>query len=96
MADVKIYTREACGYCTAALRLLKTKGVSFEHIDCTGDPTTRRWLAEVTGMSTVPQIFINGRSVGGYTDIRALDVRGELDRLLAEPGSGAQASSSSG
>ena len=95
MADVKIYTREACGYCTAALRLLKTKGVSLEHIDCTGDATTRRWLAEVTGQATVPQIFINGRSVGGYTDIRALDLRGELDRLLAEPGA-SQVSSSSG
>jgi len=92
-ADVKIYTREACGYCTAALRLLDKKGVQFEHIDCTGDPKTRRWLAEVTGQSTVPQIFINGRSVGGYTDIRALDLRGELDRLLAEA---PQASSSSG
>lgn len=96
MADVKIYTREACGYCTAALRLLQTKGVQFVHIDATGDPTTRRWLAEVTGMSTVPQIFINGRPVGGYTDIRALDLRGELDRLLAEPGTGDQVSSSSG
>jgi glutaredoxin 3 len=96
MADVKIYTREACGYCTAALRLLKQKGVAFEHIDATGDPTTRRWLAEVTGQSTVPQIFINGRSVGGFTDIRALDMRGELDALLAEPGSGIQPSSSSG
>ena len=95
MADVKIYTREACGYCTAALRLLKEKGVQFVLIDCTGDHTTRRWLAEVTGQSTVPQIFINGRPVGGYTDIRALDMRGELDRLLAEPGSG-QVSSSSG
>ena len=82
-AEVKIYTREGCGYCTAALRLLTSKGVQFEHIDATGDPTTRRWLAEVTGQSTVPQIFIDGRSVGGYTDIRALDQRGELDRLLA-------------
>ncbi len=87
MAEVKIYTRQACGYCTAALRLLNAKGVRFEHIDATGDPTTRRWLAEVTGQATVPQIFINGRSVGGYTDIRALDQRGELDRLLAQPSS---------
>jgi glutaredoxin 3 len=93
-AEVKIYTREGCGYCTAALRLLKAKGVPFEHIDASGDPTTRRWLAEVTGQATVPQIFINGRSVGGYTDLRALDERGELDRLLAADS--AQVSSSSG
>lgn len=92
-AEVKIYTREACGYCTAAIRLLTSKGVAFQHIDATGDPATRRWLAEVTGQSTVPQIFIDGRPVGGYTDIAALDRRGELDRLLA---GGSQASSTSG
>jgi glutaredoxin 3 len=92
-AEVKIYTREACGYCTAAIRLLTQKGVKFQHIDATGDPDTRRWLAQVTGSSTVPQIFIDGRPVGGFTDIRALDQRGELARLLA--GSD-QASSTSG
>jgi len=92
-AEVKIYTREACGYCTAAIRLLTDKGVKFQHIDATGDPDTRRWLAQVTGSSTVPQIFIDGRPVGGFTDIRALDQRGELDRLLA---GSAQASSTSG
>ena len=91
--EVKIYTRDYCGYCTAALRLLTSKGVKFEHIDATGDSATRRWLAEVTGQSTVPQVFIDGRSVGGYTDIRALDQRGELDRLLAGT---AQVSSTSG
>ena len=78
-ADVKVYTREGCGYCTAAIRLLTAKGVEFQHIDATGDPETRRWLVEATGQTTVPQIFIDGRSVGGYTDIRALDQRGELD-----------------
>ena len=69
--------------------------MQFVEIDTTGDPTTRRWLAEVSGQTTVPQIFINGRPVGGFTDIRALDERGELDRLLAEPGTD-QVSSSSG
>ena len=82
-ADVKIYTREWCGYCTAALRLLKAKGVTFEHIDVTGDPDKRRWLVEATGRTTVPQIFIDGEAVGGFTDIRTLDERGVLDRMLA-------------
>ena len=89
-ADVKIYTREACGYCTAALRLLTQKGVAFQHIDATGDPQTRRWLVEATGQTTVPQIFIDGRAVGGYTDLRELDQRDKLDQLLA----GAQGASS--
>jgi len=70
-----------CGYCHSALRLLEQKGVAFEQIDAS-DGATRRWLREVTGRTTVPQIFIAGTSVGGYTDIRALDERGELDRML--------------
>ena len=77
-----MYTRKWCGYCTAAENLLDSKGVDYEKIDCTGDNKTRAWLLEVTGRSTVPQIFIDGKSVGGYDDIRALDRKGELDRLL--------------
>ncbi len=82
-AEVKMYTRRYCGYCTAAQRLLEQKGVDYEEIDCTGDPARRRWLVEVTGRSTVPQIFINGKPIGGYDDLRALDRAGELDQLLA-------------
>ena len=81
-AQVKIFTTSWCGYCHAAVRLLRQKGVAFEQVDAE-DPKIRRWLREVTGRSTVPQVFIDGRSVGGFTDIRALDERGELDRLLA-------------
>jgi glutaredoxin 3 len=94
-AVVKIYTREWCGYCSAATRFLKDKGVKFEEIDCSGDAATRRWLVEKSGQSTVPQIFIDDRSIGGYTDMRALDARGELDRLLAGT-TEAHGSSSSG
>jgi glutaredoxin 3 len=82
MAPVKIYTREACGFCTAAKHLLDSKKIPYEEIDCTGDQVTRRWLVEQTGQSTVPQIFIGGKSVGGFTDIRALDAAGKLDPLL--------------
>lgn len=83
-ATVKIYTRAYCGYCDAAEDLLTEKGVTFEREDVTGKPERRRWLEQATGRRTVPQVFINGRPVGGYTDLRALDARGELDRLLAE------------
>ena len=82
-AEVKIYTRRWCGYCFAAERLLKSKGVAFENIDCTGDRAKRDWLAEVTGRTTVPQIFIDGRPIGGYDDMRALERTGALDQLLA-------------
>jgi glutaredoxin 3 len=82
-AQVKIYTTRTCGYCHAALALLTRKGVAFEHQDVTGDGAARQWLVEATGRSTVPQIFIDGRPVGGFDDLSALDRRGELDRLLA-------------
>ncbi len=84
-AEVKIYTRFACGYCSAAERLLRDKGVVFEDIDCTGDRAKRQWLVEQTKSSTVPQIFINGSPIGGYDDLRALDRAGKLDALLAAP-----------
>jgi glutaredoxin 3 len=81
-AHVKMYTRRWCGYCTAAEHLLDAKGISYENIDTTGNHELRRWLRDATGRSTVPQIFIGGRSIGGYDDLRALDRTGELDRLL--------------
>jgi glutaredoxin 3 len=82
-AHVKMYTRRWCGYCSAAERLLNEKGVSFEEIDTTGDRETRRWLVDQTGRTTVPQIFIDDRSIGGYSELRALDRSGALDGLLA-------------
>lgn len=81
-AKVKIYTREWCGYCTAALRLLDGKGVDYEHIDASGKPEMRRWLAEVSGQRTVPQIFIDEKPIGGFTELRALDRDGKLDAML--------------
>jgi glutaredoxin 3 len=89
-APVKVYTQQWCGYCTAAERLLRQKGVAFETIDCSVDRAKRKWLVEVTGRTTVPQIFIDGRSIGGYDELRALERRGELDKLLA--GSSGQSS----
>lgn len=82
-AQIKMYTRRWCGYCTAAERLLDAKGVAYENIDVTGDQAQRRWLVEVTGgRTTVPQIFIAGQSIGGYDELKALDRRGDLDKML--------------
>ena len=92
MADVRIYTRAWCGYCTAALSLLRRKGVQFEEIDVSGRPEMRQWLVKATGRTTVPQIFINGTPIGGYTDLRDLDERGKLDQMLGEPYQGSSAS----
>jgi glutaredoxin 3 len=82
MASVKIYTRAWCGYCTRAVRLLRDKGVPFEEIDATGNRELRRWLAEASGQSTVPQNFIDGRPIGGCDELHELEDTGTLDSLL--------------
>ncbi len=83
MAHIRIYTTRTCGYCVAAKRYLKEqKAQSFEEIDVSQSPDVRRWLVEASGQTTVPQIFIGDRSIGGYSDLRALDAAGGLDPLL--------------
>jgi glutaredoxin 3 len=83
MTAVTIYTRRFCGYCTAATKLLSDKGIAFDEIDATGDPDKRNEMIERSGRFTFPQIFIGTHHVGGYTDLYALHVSGELDSLLA-------------
>lgn len=79
---VRIFVTGYCPYCDAAKRYLDAKGVPWESIDISADPDMRRELLEKTGMRTVPQIFVGDTSVGGFTDMRALDLRGELVPLL--------------
>jgi glutaredoxin 3 len=84
-ALVTLYGTRFCPYCVAARRLLHSKGVAFEDIPVDGDPELRRRMTEMAGgVHTVPQIWVGDRHVGGYTDLAALDRRGELDRLLEE------------
>lgn len=83
-AVVAIYTTPWCPYCHRAKSLLNRKGVAFVEIDAEGRPDLRDWLEEASGQSTVPQVFINNQSVGGYTDIASLDRSGILDRKLGE------------
>lgn len=84
MAEVTIYTRQGCGYCTAAKRLLEKKGVAYVEHDATGDPTLRsEMIGRANGRSTFPQIFIGSTHVGGCDDLHALDAAGKLDPLLA-------------
>jgi len=82
MAQVIIYTTNWCPYCNAAKALLRSKSVKFEEIDVTDDPEKRSEMESLSRRRTVPQIFIDGRAIGGYDDARMLDVLGELDKLL--------------
>ncbi len=80
---IEVYTRSWCSYCWRAKRLLKRKGYAFEEIDATDNDELRAWLARTTGRKTVPQIFIDGRAIGGSDELAALDRAGKLDALLA-------------
>jgi glutaredoxin 3 len=84
MPEVLVYTTPSCAYCVMAKRLLTQKGVAFREIDVAHDEAQRRWLAETTGQRTVPQIFIDGKPYGGFSDIAALDKQGKLDPLLTK------------
>jgi glutaredoxin 3 len=85
MKPVEIYTTPTCGYCAAAKRLLKTKGVAFTETDVSMDPTLRATMMErAGGRRTVPQIFIGGSHVGVCDDLYGLDEAGKLDAMLAD------------
>lgn len=83
MAEVTIYTRQFCGFCSAAKRLLESKGVTYNEIDATGNAALRQEMIEKAhGGSTFPQIFIGGAHVGGCDDLHALEREGKLDAML--------------
>ncbi len=85
MVDVTLYTRQFCGYCTAAKRLLESKGVQYTEHDATTSPDLRQeMMAKAHGRSTFPQIFIGGMHVGGCDELHALDRSGKLDPMLKE------------
>ena len=84
MAKVEIYTTPFCPYCYRAKALLARKGVSFEEVDAPHGSAARRSVIERSGgRTTVPQIFIDGRSIGGSDELAALEGAGKLDALLA-------------
>lgn len=85
MAKVEIYTKAFCPFCHRAKALLDGKGVAFEEYDITmGGPKRVEMTERAPGQSTVPQIFIDDRHIGGCDDIMALERVGELDPLLAQ------------
>ena len=86
MPKVQVYTKRNCAYCVRAKALLGKKGVAFEEIDVENDDARRAWLVEASGQRTVPQIFVGDRSLGGFTDIEALDRQGLLDPILRGEG----------
>ena len=84
MAEIIIYTTTYCPYCTRAKALLDKKRVKYTEINVIDDEEKRKEMIEKSGRTTVPQIFINGKHIGGYDDLYALEEKGELDALLKE------------
>jgi glutaredoxin 3 len=83
MAEVEIYTTPWCPYCWRAKRLLENKGVAFVEIDLWQYPERRPEMIErAGGRRTVPQLFVDGRALGGSDELAALERQGELDALL--------------
>lgn len=85
MPQILMYTTATCPYCVNAERLLRSKGVmEIDKVRVDLEPRKRVEMMEKTGRRTVPQIWIGERHVGGFDDLRALDMAGELDPLLTK------------
>jgi glutaredoxin 3 len=84
MSSITIYTKSTCPYCHAAMDLLQKKGAAFDEISVDGDRAAQmNMAARAGGRSTVPQIFIGDKHIGGCDDLYDLDADGKLDELLA-------------
>jgi glutaredoxin 3 len=86
MAEIEIYTTPICPYCWRAKHLLKKKGLAFTEIDLWQASERRAEMVErAGGRTSVPQLFIDGRAIGGSDELVALEASGELDGLLDRP-----------
>jgi glutaredoxin 3 len=83
LADVVIYTKPGCPYCTSAKALLDSKGADYTEIVASNDPAKKQEMIQRSGgRMTFPQVFIDGKHIGGSDDLAALDRKGGLDPLL--------------
>ena len=76
--QIKMYTKAYCAFCYAAKNLLARRGLAFEEIPVSGDRVAEQEMRDLTGRSTVPQILIDGKPIGGYTELVEMDMEGEL------------------
>jgi glutaredoxin 3 len=84
MPDIVIYTRQFCGFCSMATRLLDRLGIAYEERDATGKPDVRAEMIQRTnGAFTFPQIFFGDRHVGGCRELYHLEAHGGLQRMMA-------------
>lgn len=82
MASIKIYTTLVCPYCTQAKQLLQSLDAEYEEIRIDINEDQRAEMERLSGRRTVPQIFIDGKAIGGFTDLQSLHTSGELKNML--------------
>ena len=82
MARIRIYTTGWCGFCTRAKALLDTRGLEYDEVTLDDEVGFRQLLLDLTGGWTVPQILVDERPIGGYTELWRLDREGGLDQML--------------
>lgn len=82
MAEVIIYTTDFCSYCVRAKQLMDKKGMEYQEVRVDEDHEQRVFMMEKSGRRTVPQIFIDGKPIGGFDDLYALETSGGLDKLI--------------
>lgn len=83
MERIRIYTTRWCGFCVRAKALLDSRGLPYEEVHLDDDPAFRQTLFDLTGGWTLPQVVIDGRPIGGYSELWRLDRDGRLAELLA-------------
>ena len=86
MARVVLYTTPSCPFCVRAKRLLAERGIAYDEVDVAEDDELRADLVKRTGRQTVPQIFIDGESIGGFEELAALDASTRLADLVGDDG----------
>ncbi len=82
MKNITVYSTRICPYCVAAKRLLKQKGLEYKEIMIDQDMPQRQIMMQKSGRTSVPQIFINDKHIGGFDDLNAMNRSGKLDQLL--------------
>jgi glutaredoxin 3 len=82
MAKIRIYTTQWCGFCTRAKALLDSRGLDYDEVSLDDEIGFRQMLMDLTGGWTVPQILVDDRAIGGYTELWRLERDGRLDAML--------------
>ncbi len=82
-SKITIYSKEVCPYCVKAKFLLKRKNLAFEEIMVNNQETLEEMMKKSGGRRSVPQIFIDEKSIGGCDELYALEESGELDKMLS-------------